>query len=215
MNQIDINQQWRELQENYSAMSDEEIEGVAQEAYDLTDFARQVLQTEISRRQLKIEMRLQAPESEEEVEPPPKGYPTGFNPEDWGLIDLTPVENLEQAREIKKCFDDAGIPSYYGPDLVDDLRLLPSPLPGPLQIQVRETDQSRAIAVLNRCPQPAAEEEETKISDFVGHCPKCHSTDIVLESFEEASEQSAAPKYNWSCDACGHHWTDDGNESEI
>ena len=45
MSQIDVNEQWRSLQENYAAMADEELEAIAKEAYDLTDIARQVLQS--------------------------------------------------------------------------------------------------------------------------------------------------------------------------
>ena len=213
---MDVTQQWRELQENYLAMADEELAAVAQEAYDLTDVARQALQAEVSRRHLPVILQLQAPTEEDEKEQsPPKGYPPGFDPADWGLIHFTYADSLERAREIKKCFDDAGVPSYYGPNLVDDLRLLPSPFPRSVEVQVRETDQPRAIAVLSRCAPPTADEAEEEIPDYSGHCPQCHSTEIVLQGLDASGEESAAaPKYSWSCDACGYQWKDDGIESE-
>ena len=38
-------------------------------------------------------------------------------------------------------------------------------------------------------------------------CPKCHSEEIV---FQELDAKTAT--FNWSCDACGHVWNDDGVE---
>jgi DNA-directed RNA polymerase subunit M/transcription elongation factor TFIIS len=66
MTQIDVNEQWRELQENYAAMADEELEAIAQEAYHLTGIAQKALQAEISRRNLNLELLLQAPADEPE-----------------------------------------------------------------------------------------------------------------------------------------------------
>src|SRR5215469_13100891 len=213
MTEIDLNQQWRELQESYSAMSDEELQTIADDSYDLTDVAKQALQAEISRRHLKIELQQRAPEAEEE-EKPPEGYPPGFNPEDWGLTNFSYVNDPERARKIKECFDEAGIPSYLGPDLVDDVRLLPSSFQGSLQVKVREVDLNRARAVMKNC-SPEPEDDDVEIPDYSGHCPKCHSTEIVLQGLDEPVEGSAtAPKFTWSCDACGHQWKDDGIESE-
>lgn len=216
MSQIDLNAQWRELQENYGAMSDEELEAVAQEAYDLTDIAKQALKAEISHRNLKIELQeTPVSEAESEQRTPPEEYPPGFDPEDWGLINFTNLESLERAREIKQCFDDAGIPSYFGPNLVDDLRLLPAPFPGSVQVKIRETDKNRAIAVLNRCAPSTENQSEDEIPDYSGRCPKCKSAEIVFQGLDEPSEESASDsKYNWSCDACGYQWKDDGIEAE-
>lgn len=214
MSQIDVNQQWRELQESYSAMSDEELQTVADDSYDLTDMAKQALQGEISRRHLKIELRQRAPASDEEEQKPPEGYPPGFNPEDWDLTSFSYVDDQERARKIKECFDAAGIPSYFGPDLVDDLRLLPASFKGAVQVKVREVDLDRARAVMRDCA-PEPEEADEEIADYSGHCPKCHSTEIVFQGLDEPAEGSVTPpKFNWSCDACGHQWKDDGIEPE-
>ncbi len=220
MSQIDVNEQWRRLQETYSSMADEELEAIAKEAYDLTDIARQVLSAEISRRHLTIELVEDRPSEEEstgEDELPTqdengslKGYPEGFDPEDWGLVSFSSVDNTEQARKLKGCFDEAGIPSYFGPDVVDDLRLLPSAFKGPLEVKVREVDLARARVVVNSCDPATAEENDDEIVDYSAHCPKCHSQEIV---FQELDESGPGPKFNWSCDACGYQWKDDGMES--
>jgi hypothetical protein len=41
---IDVQQQWRELEETYSNMADEESSLLASQAYELTDLAKQALQ---------------------------------------------------------------------------------------------------------------------------------------------------------------------------
>ena len=221
MSQIDTNRQWRELQENYAAMADEELAAIAAQAYDLTDIARQVLAAEISRRQLTIDL-LQAPATEQVLpvgdELPAldenqsrNGYPEGFDPEDWGLISFSHVDDIEQARKLKACFDDAGIPSYFGPGVVDDLRLLASPFKGTLEVKVREVDLGRARVVMNDCAAAPADGGTDNTAVYSAHCPKCRSTEIV---FQELDESGTAPEFSWSCDACGHRWKDDGVESE-
>ena len=221
MSQIDVNEQWRRLQETYASMADEELEAIAKEAYDLTDIARQVLSAEIARRHLTIQLRQTPPaESGSSVEdelPQPdesgsiSGYPDGFDPEDWGLVSFSRVDNIEQGRKLKKCFDDAGIPAYFGPDVVDNLRLLPSSLKGPLEVKVREVDLGRARVVMNNCTPEPADESEDESADYSARCPKCHSTEIV---FQELDETGTGSKFNWGCDACGYQWQDDGIESE-
>ncbi len=199
MSQIDVNEQWRRLQENYAAMADEELEAIAKQAYDLTDIARQVLQAEISRRQLTIAL-LQTPATE--PEPPAedelaaqaegesrRGYPEGFDPEDWGLVSFSHVDDIEQARKLKTCFDDAGIPSYFGPDVVDDLRLLPSALKGTLEVKVREVDLGRARVVMKKCAAAAAGGSEEEIVEFSAHCPS--ATPARLSSRNSTNQKLA------------------------
>src|SRR4051794_23313055 len=67
METIDRAEEWRRLKELYLEKSDEELEVVAHDAYELTDVARQALEAEIARRGLKLEMR-KAPEPELEVQ---------------------------------------------------------------------------------------------------------------------------------------------------
>ena len=60
MNDFDPNREWRRLSEVYAAMNEDELQAVADDAYELTDIAKQVLQAEISRRGLSIELQKQA-----------------------------------------------------------------------------------------------------------------------------------------------------------
>ena len=218
MSQIDPNAQWRALQENYSAMADGELESIAQEAYELTDIARQVLRAEISRRNLTIELRLSSPDEDDSSMPeehrPPKGYPEGFDPESLGLVMLSRVEDIAQARKLKECLDAASIPSYYGPDVVDDLRLVPSPFRRTLEVKVREVDLPRARDVRNKCAPPLEENSLANLSEYSAHCPKCHSTDIVFRNLDKSkAKPDESAKFSWKCYGCGYRWKDDGIES--
>jgi DNA-directed RNA polymerase subunit M/transcription elongation factor TFIIS len=225
MSQNDINQQWRDLQESYAAVADEELESLAHEAYDLTDIARQALQAEISRRQLDVELLLRAPATDDasvsedegstqDQSRSPNRYPEGFDPEDWGLVSFSHAADIEQARKLKECFDAAGIPSYYGPDVVDDLGLLPSGFKGSLEVKVREVDLHRARAARNKCAPAEAAEVFEDLSDYSAHCPKCHSTEIVFRKLEKSkTEPNESTKFSWKCYGCGYRWKDDGIES--
>jgi len=148
MSTIDVNEQWRELQENYAGMSEDELQSVAQDAYDLTDMAKQALGAEISRRNLKIDLQA-APVPEESAAPEPE--------------------------------------TEAGPETEP------------------ETESEEQ-------PQETAEEE----TSYTPHCPRCHSTEIVFQSLDldPLTKSAFDSKYNWSCDACGYHWKDDGIEKE-
>jgi len=219
MSQIDVNQQWRELQENYSAMADEEIEGIALEAYDLTDIARRALQAEISRRQLKISLQLQpATVSDELDSPEPEPEAETETEEDPAqLIDLQRVWSLDEAKSLKETLDWAGVPVFFGPERVENLARLHADFQQGVDVRIRDFDQQRATAALaqaakDKPPESDAQEE----SQYSARCPRCHSTEIVFQSLEldPVTRSAFDSKFNWSCDACGYQWKDDGIESE-
>lgn len=216
MSAIDVNEQWQELQESYSGMSDEEIEAVAQDAYDLTDMAKQALQAEISRRHLKIELQ-GSPVSEEPTTPEPE-METETGCETAQLIDLQRVWSLEEAKRLKETLDWAGVPVFFGPERVENLETLRSDFEGGVDVRVRDFDQQRAMAALAhaaaREEQPQNDTEEE--TPYTPHCPRCHSTDIVFQSLDldPVTKSALDSKFNWSCDACGYQWKDDGIEKE-
>ncbi len=78
-----------------------------------------------------------------------------------------------------------------------------------VDIKVREVDSGRAHAALrNILPSEPVEENV----EYVARCPKCHSDEIVFLSLDESSAASSDMQFNWSCDACGYKWKDDGVE---
>jgi len=216
MNDLDANREWRRLSEAYAAMNEGELQAVADDAYELTDIAKQVLQAEISRRGLAIELQKET-RTPEDPDPPPED--ATVNPADLDLVELFRVWDMDEATQVKERLHAAGVPSYLGPDLVDDIRLLHASFERGVGIKVRDFDEQRAMAALShysRSPQPDAPKAETDDGEYAAHCPRCHSTEIVFQSLDldPATKSAFDSKFNWSCDACGYQWKDDGVEAE-
>ena len=105
---------------------------------------------------------------------------------------------------MKEYLDASGVPCYWGPDNVENLDDLKSGFDEGIDLTVREEDFAGVVAGLARLVPPEPGDE--KDCNFV--CPKCHSPEIVFHDLD------ATAKFNWSCDACGHEWEDDGLEHE-
>jgi DNA-directed RNA polymerase subunit M/transcription elongation factor TFIIS len=76
-------------------------------------------------------------------------------------------------------------------------------------VKVVYLDRDRARNVIYEV-LPREEDKEDESKHAV--CPSCHSPDIIFEGLEPQSENETDSKYKWSCDGCGHQWTDDGIE---
>lgn len=239
MAEIDVGQEWRRLHDLYAGMTEEELEAVAAEGYDLTDIAKQALNSEISRRGLNMIVRLAPPEDEEEL---PGDH--DFDPATLDLTDGCLVENHEQAEGVKKTLNDAGIPCYFGPDLLENVERLQFTEGHPVEVKILTSDSGRVIQLLKDFQSKLLLMDDGE-SDVEVHCPKCNSTEVVFLGFDSAAQQQGgrsedsegpdseegtedaeeddseemfgahAPdaKFNWSCDACGYQWADDGVET--
>lgn len=202
--EIDRVEEWRRLKEHYAAMSDGELLAVAGDGWELTDVAQQALQAELSSRRLDIKIAA-APTPALE----PAGV-SGFDLSDLDLVVAQQVLDTAEARRVKDILDAAGIPSCFGPNNVENPDELGLDSGGEIDVRVRQADQQRAFQALASAAAPASQPE------YVAHCPKCHSTEIVFQGLdgESAEDATANSKFNWSCDACGYTWKDDGVEQE-
>jgi hypothetical protein len=198
---MDSLEEWRRLREFYAQMNEGELEVVANEAYDLTDVARPLLKDEISRRGLKIPLRTER--GPRTVAAP---LSTGFDPSKLDLVVAGAIWTLDNARKVKEFLDAAGIPCYWGPDNLENLEELKSSFDEGVDLTVREEDYSRVIKGIDGLFPREPGRDPAKEYHFV--CPKCHSPEIVFNDLD------ATQKFNWSCDACGHEWKDDGVEQE-
>ena len=198
----------RRLQELYAQMSEDELQALATDSSDLTDVAKEMLRGEISNRRLDIELSNTAPASES-VEP--KG---DFHPQDSDLVVLRRVWDMNEALQAKQALDAAGIPSYLGPENLDDVEAFKSSFDGGVDLKVWDCDHQGALAVLGQA-LPAEPEADDSTEHFL-RCPKCHSTEIVFQSLDAPADKGTAfdSTFNWSCDACGHQWKDDGIEQD-
>jgi len=69
MDSLDPVEESRRLQERHKRLSDDELLAVADEGYDLTDIAKQFLQSEILGRGLQIQLRSAPPTTEADLRP--------------------------------------------------------------------------------------------------------------------------------------------------
>jgi hypothetical protein len=200
----------RRLAERYAQMNEEELQGVADCAYELTEIAQRVLRTEISRRKLEIKLR-KAPA------PPDQPFEQADEADDPDspLVTVQGVSNLDEARRAQAILDARRIPYCWGPDNLENIDALESGFGDDgVELKVCRNDLGRAVSAL--AALPPSEPEEPELPDYAGVCPKCHSSEIVFQGRdpESATVSKADTKFHWSCDACGNQWKDDGIEQE-
>lgn len=207
--EIDRVEEWRRLKDQYAAMSDDELEAIACDGWELSDVAQQALQGEMSSRGLKIQLHGPPPASPATE---PRDTTGRFDPADLELTVAQQVWDLAEARRVKEILDTAGIPSYFGPQDVEEVDEMGPGFEGGMDVKVREADHQRAMQALTSA-SPA--ESQTQ-PDYTPRCPKCHSTEIVFQGLDGEAVEDSTPnsKFNWSCDACGYRWKDDGVEQE-
>src|SRR3954454_4795991 len=104
-----IDQEWRELTEVYSQMSEGELQVLANEAYDLTDMARDEMRGEISRRGLHLQLRDRPAPNEVDQNYAPS---SDFDATEMDLELFGRVFDIEEAPMIKSIFNNGGILSY-------------------------------------------------------------------------------------------------------
>ena len=182
-----VDQQLRQQKENYTRMTEGELAAIAERAYDLTEIAREALQAVIMEKGVDIRIKM------DPLAPLPL-------PEDEDLVVFRWEMTITQAGDIMKILAAAGIPSF-------------------LSLEVRADDVKRAHAALDRAYEEDAkddlETDDLEKTEYAILCPKCHSAKVILQG--RTSTLEASPfgiKYQWSCDACGHQWMDNGFTQE-
>jgi DNA-directed RNA polymerase subunit M/transcription elongation factor TFIIS len=206
MARLDGVEESRRLQELYARLTDDELQAVADDGYELTDVAKQTLQAEILGRGLHIQLR---------DSPSTPGFneeKSDFDPSDLDLVVARRVWDLSEARQAKSILDDARIPSFLGPNNLDGAEESKLNFENGVDLKVREVDSQLALQALSQALPPEAQDDV----DYVPVCPKCHSSEIVFQNLDTTQNSSSAfdAKFNWSCDACGYQWKDDGIEAQ-
>ena len=202
LTRIDWEKERARLEGLYAAMSEAELQEVADDADSLTAVARGALRAEMLRRGMKAPPETATTGEQHEAEPPrPKPVVVGR------------YRDLSTASIAKSILDSAGMESFLADDSVIRLDWLYSNALGGIKLLVRDEDAAAARDLL-----------ETQIPekfdvDGVGEyhqpkCPNCGSLDV---SFEELDREIAHPglligipipavKHGWNCHSCGHTW---------
>ncbi len=209
MHPADLQKEHNRLSQAYRNMTDDELEGVAAEAYDLTDIARQALSFEISNRGLRISLNLAAPE-DETLEPLP---PTddGFVPDDRDIAVVYVAHAMDELLKVKTVLDQAHIECFLGEERTRDSRLFGSSFHGDVEMRVWLAQYNLAIELLTVAIPDFGKQEEPP--DLEIRCPKCHSEGVIFEERDATSaggKVTNPSKFHWVCDDCGHEWEDEG-----
>jgi DNA-directed RNA polymerase subunit M/transcription elongation factor TFIIS len=214
MENFDRAGEYRRLSDLYREISDHELLDLARRPSELTEIAQQAVRSEISRRGLKPEP-VESHQLSEAVPPPDAQDPNDPNfDQDRQLVSIRTVWSAADALQLQQLLAGAGIPSYIGPERATSPDAVTSNFADGVDILVMSIGVPWArLAMKNYTPanDPADEFEEI-VDEASVRCPKCHSTEVVLEETEPVREGTSPEHFKWTCDACGSHWEDDGVE---
>ena len=186
----------------YAAMSNGELERLAATAYELSETARQALESEIARRGLSLSLA------------PPPGVDV-YELEE--RVTLRQYRDLPEALLAKGSLESAGIPAHLVDDNMVRLDWFYSNLIGGIKLQVRTEDADAANEILSQ-PIPEVVDVEGLGEYAQPRCPRCQSLDVAFQELNKLVSYGSAwmgfpiPVTNraWSCHACGNEWEESG-----
>jgi DNA-directed RNA polymerase subunit M/transcription elongation factor TFIIS len=207
---LDPATEWRRLSELYRRMSDGELLALARTKSELTEVAQGALADEIRQRRLKVEPEAPPP-------PPPMPEAPADSPyyEDRQLVEVATVWSLADALQLQRLLDQAAIPFFMGPEKATGADAVTSNFANGVGVSVMNVGWPWARQALQYYeplnePKPTPAEEPGEVAV---RCPKCHSEDVIFDELigePPAMEKDSPQQFEWTCDACGHRWKDDG-----
>ncbi|HLV88506.1 MAG TPA: hypothetical protein VKV39_16090 [Candidatus Sulfotelmatobacter sp.] len=199
MSGIEQSDERQRLARTYAAMTDGELERLAQSPESLTDAAWEALEDELDRRHL---------------DPPPEETESK-------AVDLRTLVTVRQFRDLpeallaKGSLESAGIECFLRDDNLVRLDWFISNFIGGIKLCVNPEEFIKAQQILN---EPIL---EGLYVQGVGlyeqpRCPKCNSLDVNFQELDPAAYLSMAVRVPipfhrraWRCHACNTEWEDD------
>jgi len=225
------------ISERYRQMSDEELLVLMPQSSELTPFAQQALASEARTRGLKVEIeeapslapqRLRPPDSfakreSQEVRDGEGSDDESFDSpeedayaEDRKLVEICTVWSERDALQLQDLLDAAGIPFFMGEEKATGVDGVTSAFSKGVSVRIMQVGVPWARSAMQRyvpLDDPTPKEEPREVEDLTVRCPRCQSEEVVFEDLESepgTTVDGTAAKFKWTCDACGHHWEDDG-----
>lgn len=205
----DAGSEWLRLTEHYRRMTDEELSHLARDTSELTESAQRALSTEMSVRGLKVPV---------EERPPrvlPKSDPDSPYAKERELVVVKTVWSQRDALQLQTLLDQAGIPFSMGDEMATGVDEVTSDYTKGVNVRIPTIGISWARSALAHY-EPKDEPAEPAWDDgeeITVPCPKCRSTEVILDPRSRDAEDildEPSPEFEWTCEACGHHWKDDG-----
>lgn len=203
------------LAEHYRQLTDEELIVLAQQKDALTEAAQQALAAEILSRHLTVP----PPTSQVPARPTPPpdiGDEEDKYAEDRKLVEVRIVWSERDARQVQKVLEAWGIPFFIGKEKATSIDDVTSNFAEGVSVFAMQIGSRTASEALSNHYSPQDEPSELtdeEEDDCAIHCPKCHSTDVMLDEVigeESNTDDGSGSKCRWTCEACGNKWEDEG-----
>jgi len=207
MAQIDSEKEHRRLVTRYAAMEDGELEKVALDFPALTEVAKGVLHSEMSRRDLTPPAEIAANYANEIAES-----------EARRPVMIRRYRDLPEASIAKSVLESAGVDCILADGNLVRLDWFYSNLVGGIKLLVPEKDAQAAMQLLDESTPEKFDVEG--VGEYEQpHCPKCGSMDVSLDGLNKPLTFAAmyitsvpipVTTAGWKCHSCGHQWNEDG-----
>jgi DNA-directed RNA polymerase subunit M/transcription elongation factor TFIIS len=219
--------QFRLAKEHYAGLTEGEIGALANEAYNLTEIAREALASVISERGLDLELKT-GPAT---VPPAPSLGPCDrLDIDDSELVSYGWAMNEEGLKYMKAWLTAVGTACFIGPDKVLEPKDYQGGFANGVNVRIRRVDRRHTLAALEKLDgpgwpsphvfqevtgeQPDNEQEQVDNEEqrIEIRCPRCNSAEVVFEGRDCKDSDNPPPtaKYKWSCGACDNQWQDEG-----
>jgi hypothetical protein len=172
----ELDEERQRLTQIYSTMTPEELGKVVDDSASLTDVARELLKTELSRRGLPVEID-EAPVGEDVVE-------------ERRLVSVRRFRDLPEALLAKGSLESSGIECFLTDDNTIRMDWFISNLLGGIKLAVNQEDVEAAVAILDE-PVPEILDVEGVGEYQQPRCPECQSMDVNFEQLSKAAYPSA------------------------
>jgi hypothetical protein len=190
-------QERQRLGELYSRMNEGELRTLAEDAPSLTETAREVLRSELSRRGLPIDLQdSTAPDQKMELRE---------------LLTIRRFRDVPEALLARSILESAGIECILGDDNLVRIDWLLSNLLGGIKLRVRQEDAMVAAQLLDQsAPQESMVHGEGE--DQQSSCPNCQSLEVSPHEVPDL-RRSGSPGTcgGFKCQSCGFEWLDSGD----
>jgi hypothetical protein len=206
MTKTDPEAMGKRLAEHYASLTEYELRRLADDAWSLTDVAKELLKTELSRRGLVVKLRDAATRADEQFQT---------------LAKLRKFRDIPDALLAQSVLDSAEIECLLFDENVIRMNWLWSNLLGGIKLLVKGEDASAALELLDQ--KPIEMFDVTGIGEYrQPRCPRCDSLNVSFgDSGKRLSYATIAvgvplpvSRGGWKCDSCGHEWHEFENSQQ-
>lgn len=205
MAQLDWHKERQRLAARYAAMEQSELEEIAAHPESLTDVAKQVLSSELSKRGMPalLDSNMAETSASNQSDPP---------------LMIGRYQSLPEALVSKSILDSAGIESYLADENLVRIDWFYSNLVGGIKLLVRGEDAETASKLLTQETPPQFDVQG--VGEYQQpRCPRCQSLDIIFDELNKriayggmlvAGLPIPLTSEHWKCHSCGNEWDDEG-----